>query len=255
MSTEQDLASLATTAPETIAPAVLLETGLADGYVALAGPAGPMFVSFNERGVSSITLGTDRVDFEDKFTGLFGRPAVAVAALPKRIARALDRTLETGRIGSLPIDWDGMSEFQQAVLRKTAEILPGEGRPYSWIAREIGKPKAVRAVGTALARNPIPIVVPCHRVVRNDGRLGNYYYGTEVKRAVLESEGLDVDTLEDRSARGVRLTGSDTTRIFCNPTCRDARRTTERHLVEFRSEAEARAAGYRPCKHCRPAAA
>ena len=255
MSTEQDLASLATTAPETIAPAVLLETGLADGYVALTGPAGPMFVSFNERGVSSITLGTDRVDFEDKFTGLFGRPAVAVAALPKRIARALDRTLETGRIGSLPIDWDGMSEFQQAVLRKTAEILPGEVRPYSWIAREIGKPKAVRAVGTALARNPIPIVVPCHRVVRNDGRLGNYYYGTEVKRAVLESEGLDVDTLEDRSARGVRLTGSDTTRIFCNPTCRDARRTTERHLVEFRSEAEARAAGYRPCKHCRPAAA
>lgn len=254
MSTEQHLAALATTAPETVAPAVLLETGLADGYVALNGPAGPMFVSFNERGVSSITLGTDRVDFEDKFTGLFGRPAFAVEALPKRIARALDRTLETGRIGSLPIDWDGMSEFQQAVLRKTAEILPGEVRPYSWIAREIGKPKAVRAVGTALARNPIPIVVPCHRVVRNDGRLGNYYYGTDVKRAVLESEGLDVETLEDRSARGVRLTGSDTTRIFCNPTCRDARRTTERHLVEFRSEAEARAAGYRPCKHCRPAA-
>ncbi|MBT8215930.1 MAG: methylated-DNA--[protein]-cysteine S-methyltransferase [Acidimicrobiia bacterium] len=255
MSTQRELAALATTAPESIAPAVLLETGLADGYLAYAGPAGPMFVSFNARGISSLTLGTDPEAFEEKFVELFGRPAVPVKALPKRLGRALEKTLETGRIGSLPIDWDGMSEFQQAVLRKTAEILPGEVRPYSWIAREIGKPKAVRAVGTALARNPIPIVVPCHRVVRNDGNLGNYYYGTDVKRAVLESEGLDVDTLEDLSTRGVRLTGSDTTHIFCNPTCRDARRTTDRHLVEFRSEAEARAAGYRPCKHCRPAAA
>ncbi|MBT8211571.1 MAG: cysteine methyltransferase, partial [Acidimicrobiia bacterium] len=93
------------------------------------------------------------------------------------------------------------------------------------------------------------------RVVRNDGHLGNYYYGTEVKRSVLAAEGLDVGAQEALAARGTRLTGSDTTHIFCNPTCRDARRTMDRHVVEFRTETDARKAGYRPCQHCRPAVA
>lgn len=255
MTTEQHLADLAISAPATLLPQVMLSTGLADGYVTKTGPAGPMFVTFNERGISSITLGDAAGEFEEHFEAQFGRPTFPATALPNRLGRALDKAIETGRVGRLQIDWDGMTEFQQAVLRKTAEILPGEVRPYSWIAREIGKPRAVRAVGTALARNPVPIVLPCHRVVRNDGRLGNYYYGTEVKRSVLEAEGLDVQRMDERIERGVRLTGSDTTKIFCHPTCRDARRTTDRHLVEFRDETEAREAGYRPCKHCRPAAA
>jgi len=251
---DKQLEDLAIEAPATIAPQVLLETGLADGYLRHPGPAGDMFVSFNPRGISSISLETDAQQFEDQFEVQFRRPAFPVNQLPNRLARALDKALATKRLGTLPIDWDGMTEFQQAVLRKTAEILPGEVRPYSWIAKEIGNPKAVRAVGTALARNPVPIVVPCHRVVRNDGHLGNYYYGTDVKRAVLEAEGMNVDTLQDLADRGIKLTGSDTTHIFCNPTCRDARRTTERHTVEFRNETEARQAGYRPCRHCRPAA-
>jgi O-6-methylguanine DNA methyltransferase len=255
MTIEAQLAALASDAPATISPQVLLETGLADGYVVREGPAGPMFVSFNLRGISSLALGADADEFETGFEPQFGRPVLPAVDLPARLDRALEKSLRTNRLGSLPIDWSGMSEFQQAVLRKTAEILPGEVRPYSWVAKEIGKPKAVRAVGTALARNPVPIVLPCHRVVRNDGRLGNYYYGTDVKRAMLAAEGADVDTIDDLAARGIRLTGSDTTRIFCNPTCRDARRITEHHHVEFRSEQEARRAGYRPCRHCRPAAA
>jgi methylphosphotriester-DNA--protein-cysteine methyltransferase len=92
-------------------------------------------------------------------------------------------------------------------------------------------------------------------VVRNDGHLGNYYYGPDVKRAVLKAEGMDVAAHEARADRGIRLTGSDTTHIYCNPTCRDARRTMEKHVVEFRTETEARDAGYRPCQHCRPAVA
>ncbi|MDH3539961.1 MAG: methylated-DNA--[protein]-cysteine S-methyltransferase [Acidimicrobiia bacterium] len=255
MTIEKQLAALALDPPGTITPQVLLSTGLADGYVSHDGPAGNMFVSFNEHGVSSISLGEDASDFEVRFQPQFGRPVFPVQELPARLARALDKTLRTNRLGNLPIDWSGMSDFQQAVLRKTAEILPGEVRPYSWVAKEIGRPKAVRAVGTALARNPVPIVVPCHRVVRNDGHLGNYYYGPEVKRAVLLAEGLDVEAHEALADRGIRLTGSDTTHIFCNPTCRDARRTMEKHVVEFRTESEARAAGYRPCRHCRPAVA
>lgn len=255
MTVEQNLARLATNAPPTVFPQVVLELGMADGYVAHDGPAGNMFVSFNPHGVSSVSLGDDSADFESRFEPQFGRPVFPVTELPSRLARSLDKTLRTNRLGNLPIDWSGMSEFQQAVLHKTAEILPAEVRPYSWIAKEIGNPKAVRAVGTALARNPVPIVVPCHRVVRNDGRLGNYYYGTDVKRAVLKAEGMDVAAHEALADRGIKLTGSDTTHIFCNPTCRDARRTATEHTVEFRSEAAAREAGYRPCQHCRPAVA
>ncbi len=255
MTIEQNLAALKTRAPGSLLPQVLLETGLADGYVAYEGPTGNMFVSFNQNGISSITLGDDRADFEARFEPQFGRPTFPVTGPPARLARALEKSIRTNRLGNLPIDWSGMSEFQAAVLRKTAEILPGEVRPYSWIAKEIGNPKAVRAVGTALARNPVPIVVPCHRVVRNDGHLGNYYYGPEVKRAVLLAEGMDVGAHEALADRGVRLTGSDTTHIFCNPTCRDARRTMSEHVVEFRTESEAREAGYRPCRHCRPAVA
>ncbi|MDH3470028.1 MAG: methylated-DNA--[protein]-cysteine S-methyltransferase [Acidimicrobiia bacterium] len=251
----KQLEALKTRAPKSLAPRVLLETGLADGYVSVAGPAGEIKVAFNERGVSAVHLGSDGAAFEDWFEDLQGRPAFPVEEMPKRLGAQLAKTLETGRLGTLSIDWSSMSEFQQAVLRKTAEILPGQVRPYSWVAREIGKPKAVRAVGTALARNPVPVLVPCHRVVRNDGHLGNYYYGTEVKSKILASEGMDVDGFEDLADRGVRLTGSDTTNIFCNPTCGHARRTQPNHTVEFRSAAEARQAGYRPCKVCRPVAA
>ena len=66
------------------------------------------------------------------------------------------------------------NEFERAVLEKALEIPRGEVRPYSWIASEIGRPKAVRAVGSALAHNPVPLVMPCHRVVRADGMIGQY---------------------------------------------------------------------------------
>lgn len=244
------LEELAEAAPAALSPQVLLETGVADGYIRYE--PRQMWVAFNPRGISAIHLGESRHDFEQWFRQALKREAYPVEAMPAGLLRRLEKALETGRIGALPIDWESMSPFQRRVLRKTAEILPGEVRPYSWVAREIGSPKASRAVGTALARNPVPFVVPCHRVVRNDGSLGNYYYGTDMKRAILADEGLDTEALADRVTRGVRLTGSDTTHIYCNPTCRDARRTTPRHRVEFSDATAARAAGYRPCRHCRP---
>jgi O-6-methylguanine DNA methyltransferase len=128
-------------------------------------------------------------------------------------------------------------------------------RPYAWIAREIGHPKAVRAVGTALRRNPVPLVIPCHRIGQSNGRVGNYAFGSSAKHAILTTEGIDIDALEHLAQAGVRYHGSDTTRIYCFPTCRHARRISDRHRVSFRSEATAAAAGYRPCAVCRPALA
>ena len=139
------------------------------------------------------------------------------------------------------------------MLLKALEIPRGEVRSYSWIAREINRPGAVRAVGTALATNPIPLLIPCHRVVRRDGRIGDYAFGSDAKRAMLRFEGVVPETLEQLAMSGVRYVGSDTTGIFCFPTCRHARRVTEPHKMRFPSLAAAQAAGYRPCLICRPA--
>ena len=67
-------------------------------------------------------------------------------------------------------------------------MRPGQTRSYGWVAQQIGRPAAVRAVGTALARNPIPIVIPCHRIVRGDGDVGSYLFGADRKRLLLQIE-------------------------------------------------------------------
>ena len=253
MNLEADLQSLRTEAPAGLVDSVLAEVGLADRYAVRPGPVGDVFVAFNERGVTAVDLAESADDFERRYRSVNGRPAVRADVLPDRIARHVDEAIEEGRPGKLPVDLSGLTEFQQAVLRRAATIPRGEVRPYGWIAKEIGSPRAVRAVGSALARNPVPVIIPCHRVVRSDGTLGKYSLGAdENKRLLLEMEGVDVEGLARMAARGVRFVGSDTTNIFCHPTCRNARRITDAHRVEFGSEAEAEGAGYRGCKVCRP---
>ena len=160
-----------------------------------------------------------------------------------------------GESADLRFDLRELSEFEQAVLLKALEIPRGEVRPYGWIAREIGRPKAVRAVGTALAHNPVPLLIPCHRVIKSDGHLGRYSMGgDEAKRTILRAEGVDPDAVETLAREGVRYWGSDTTHIYCFPTCRHARQVSDAHRMRFHSAAEAAAAGYRPCKVCRPGA-
>src|SRR6202140_3430635 len=147
------------------------------------------------------------------------------------------------------------AEFEEAVLRKTYQIPRGEVRPYGWVAREIRRPAAMRAVGTALANNPIPYFIPCHRVVRMDGKIGNYGGGgPEAKRSILTMEGVRVKRLEELAREGKRYQGVKSTKIFCYPTCRTGRVVPEKNIVWLHDEASARAAGFRPCKVCRPAA-
>jgi methylated-DNA-[protein]-cysteine S-methyltransferase len=83
------------------------------------------------------------------------------------------------------LDLGGATSFQRAVWEKTRLISYGETRSYSWVARSIGKERAARGVGQALARNPLPIVVPCHRVVTSVGGLGGFSGGLEMKRYLL----------------------------------------------------------------------
>jgi len=241
-------------APSDLIPMVLGRVGLADVYFSLASPIGPVFVSWNERGISALMPGEDAARFEQAFRARFGRSARRIDEAPRDLARAIEKQLSSGRAQGLSFDLRGLSEFEQAVLHKALEIPRGEVRPYAWVAAEIAHPQAVRAVGTALGRNPIPLLIPCHRVVRSDGRVGNYALGGEAKWALLRAEGVEPDRLEELAGKGVRYYGSDTTRIYCYPTCQHARRILEEHRVAFRSAAEAARVGYRPCKVCRPVA-
>lgn len=244
--------------PPDVLANVLSRVGLGDAYWQIDSPLGPVFVAYNDAGISAMMpagVAGSAAGFEYAFRERFGRPAYPVARPPGALARAVARQLDGERQSGLRFDLRGLSDFERAVLLKTWEIPRGQVRPYGWIAREIGRPGAVRAVGTALNHNPIPLLIPCHRVVKSDGRVGEYAFGGAAKRAVLAAEGLDPAGLDQLARARVRYYGSDTTHIYCFPTCAHARRVTDRHRVTFRSEREAVTAGYRPCKVCRPAVA
>ncbi|HSO28317.1 MAG TPA: methylated-DNA--[protein]-cysteine S-methyltransferase [Candidatus Sulfomarinibacteraceae bacterium] len=251
---EAGLARLAVKAPASLAAATLVAVGLADRYAELPSPIGSIVVAWNGRGISWVDRADDLADFERRFAQRVGRPLAAADAVPADLVRAVTARLAGNRRVRVPLDLRGRTEFEVAVWMKALEIPRGEVRPYGWIAAEIGRPRAVRAVGTALAHNPVPLVVPCHRVVRSDGSIGQYSLGgPAAKRAVLAAEGLDPDELEAGARSGLRYLGSDSTHVVCLPSCHNARRITPRHRVPFRSLADAAAAGYRACRECRPA--
>jgi O-6-methylguanine DNA methyltransferase len=239
-------------APSTLLPGVLTRLGLGDAYAFLDTPIGPLFVAYNDVGISAVMQAENAVDFERAFRTRFQRPIHAVNALPPTLAESLNAQLSGVTRADLPFDLRHVSEFERAVLLKALEIPRGEVRPYHWIAREIGRPKAVRAVGTALGSNPIPVLIPCHRVVRSDGRIGEYIFGSANKRKLLSVEGADPELLEQLGRSGVRYLGDEADHTFCFPTCSGMHHRTDRKLLRFRSDQEAQAAGFRPCQSCRP---
>jgi len=231
--------------PSSIERGVLIRTALADQFATVQGPIGILHVAFTPIGVSSIVPTGDEAEFLQVHSRTVGRKVYRGGEMPSRMADQLQRTLVTGRLGKLPVDLRQLTDFQRAVLETTAAIPPGEVRPYGWVAREMGNDGAVRAVGSALGRNPVPIAIPCHRVVKSDGTIGNYAFGSPMKQSLLEHEGMT-------EFGPLRYVGSDTTGIFCFPTCRHARRIAGDHRVEFTSPQRAESAGYRACKVCRP---
>jgi O-6-methylguanine DNA methyltransferase len=241
MTVETNLAGLRATAPPHTPLAVALGTGLTPGFSVYEAPVGEVAVVFTPAGVRQVRLLAE-VDTR------------AVEAKPPRDwADHIPRALDEGRPGKLPLDLSGVTAFRQTVLGVAATIPKGEVRSYGWLARHIGKPSASRAVGTAMATNPVPLIVPCHRVVRSDGHIGAYSLGgPENKWTLLRHEGAVPDELEELAAAGVRYVGSETTGVFCVPSCHNVRRITGTHRVAFQSETAASEAGYRPCEVCRP---
>ncbi|MBI2964145.1 MAG: methylated-DNA--[protein]-cysteine S-methyltransferase [Deltaproteobacteria bacterium] len=196
-----------------------------------AGAAALAFdVAASDRGIAGLRPGSGRVEAATR----------RARALAKRVRAELAEYLEGLRsYFTVPLDLSTTASFQRSVLDVAATIPFGEVRSYRWIAEAIGKPGAVRAVGTALGRNPVPIVVPCHRVLRSDGGLGGYAFGLDLKERLL--------ALEHETPA---LVGSDATRIICRHGCGDEQRIAVHHRVVFASLSEARASGYRACRRC-----
>jgi len=153
-------------------------------------PLGTLFVGFKEQRIAyvGIDAGGDIEAVRSQIEHRLRRPVVA-GEPPEWLRATLDDFFRTWVVDESSVDLSDLTEFEQAALRATAQIPPGEVRSYSWVADRIGKPRAARAVGRAMARNPVPLLYPCHRVVNAAGDLHNYGYGLEMKARILRMEG------------------------------------------------------------------
>ena len=157
-------------------------------------PAGPVFVAHSNGWVSGLLIAPDGREPDPGRFVEYMRDEVGTDVEPdpdpdpKLVAR-VGEALATGRT-DVPVDLSSRSEFHQEVLRATARIPRGEVRTYGELAEIVGRPRAARAVGTAMARNPVPLLVPCHRVVPSSGGVGKYGYRPELKAKLLAGEGV-----------------------------------------------------------------
>ena len=152
-------------------------------------PLGRLLVAYTERGVCSVAIGDDDRELERALRSQFSEADVRLAGstIHEWISTIVSSIHEPTR-GAVPLDAQGTA-FQWRVWKELQRIPRGTTLSYSEVARKIGHPTAVRAVARACATNPVALVVPCHRVVREDGGLGGYRWGIERKKALLESEG------------------------------------------------------------------
>jgi len=152
-------------------------------------PLGRLLVAYTERGVCSVAIGDDDRALERAFRADFSEAEIhAAGASIHEWITAIVRGVEGARSrAAIPLDAQGTA-FQWRVWNALQQIPRGTTLSYSEVAKRIGQPSAVRAVARACATNPVALVIPCHRVVREDGDLGGYRWGVARKRALLEGE-------------------------------------------------------------------
>ena len=169
------------------------EEGLLDvAYASVGSPLGELTVAMTPAGLVRVAY-SDFSDQEAVAEDLAERLSPRVLESPARldpVRRQLDEYFEGRRTEfDVPIDWSLTRGFTRGVLQATARIPFGEVGTYASVAGEAGSPRAVRAAGNALGSNPMPVVVPCHRILRTGGALGGYTGGIERKQFLLRLEG------------------------------------------------------------------
>ena len=159
-------------------------------YRTIDSPVGPLLLAATETGLVRVAF--EREGFDTVLDTLATRVSPRVLQAPRRLdtaAAELDEYFAgTRRAFDLRLDLTLSSGFRQVVQRYLPHIGYGHTQTYTEVAETVGNPRAVRAVGTACATNPLPVVVPCHRVLRSDGSMGGYLGGLDAKRTLLELE-------------------------------------------------------------------
>ncbi len=140
-------------------------------------PLGPLYLEFSGKFLTGI--------FFKKPFGISYKESAAPESFKKELAMFFDGT---GTGFNQKIKLLIGTDFEKKVWDSLKEIPFGETRTYKWVAERIGNPAAVRAVGRALSKNPVPIVIPCHRVIKSDGSIGGYFAGVDIKRRLLDME-------------------------------------------------------------------
>jgi len=197
-----DLFAITTSGPTTsdIATEQRLHTRLVDAaerdgvldvsYRTIDSPVGSLLLAATEDGLVRVAF--DREDHDVVLGHLATEISPRILRAPRRLDGAASQLDEyfsgQRRTFDLPIDLQLAHGFRRAVLTHLRDIAYGETASYAMVAAASGSPAAVRAVGSACANNPLPLVVPCHRVVRSDGSIGQYLGGTEIKQALLAME-------------------------------------------------------------------
>jgi AraC family transcriptional regulator, regulatory protein of adaptative response / methylated-DNA-[protein]-cysteine methyltransferase len=157
-------------------------------YVITDSPLGPLLVAATSKGICRLTFDEDESALAYRFPNATIVPDDG--SISAWVEGALEAIEHPQSAPELPIDVRGTA-FQEAVWKELRKIPLGETRSYADIARAVGQPDAVRAVGTANGSNPVAVLVPCHRVIRSDGSLGGYAGGLDRKRKLLAAEGAD----------------------------------------------------------------
>lgn len=160
-------------------------------YTSILAPFGPVFVAYGPSGPVLAAQAASTTAFEREAERYLGGAPVLDPEPPAELRAELLRAIRDQTPYRGAVDLTRVPPFERAVLQALRRIPPGQVRTYGEIARSLGKPNAARAVGTACARNPLPLIIPCHRVVRTDGGLGGYSMrgGVALKRQLLEMEG------------------------------------------------------------------
>ena len=165
--------------------------GVAIRYTIFRSDLGVVLVAATEAGLCSVKLGDDTDQLRRLLAEEFSEAELNedAAALEEARRRILAFIAGSASLGTIPVDIRG-TVFQRRVWSELARIPRGETRSYQQIAQAIGKPRALRAVGSACGANPVALVIPCHRALRADGGLGGYAWGIERKRKLLAAEKL-----------------------------------------------------------------
>jgi len=219
----------------------------------ISSPLGQLLVAESDRGLAAIhflfTSGGERTlaMLRNKFD------LIENEASARRIGAEIASVFE-GDFSAMahPVDLSLVeSEFQRRTYVSLRKVPPGAVITYHGLAATVGHRDSPRAIGNTMASNPVPIFVPCHRVIRSDGTIGNYGGGVDNKIKLLRAEGFEVGRdlrLPSRAVMGHRRTG-----IFCRPDCSAARRADPAEMLIFADARCAGHAGLRACKLCKPA--